>query len=53
MGYRTLEQCVNDLEKHGHLIRVSEPVDACLEVAEIHRRVFQSGGPALLFEQVK
>ena len=53
MGYRTLEQCVNDMEKHGHLLRVAEPVEANLEVAEIHRRVFQSGGPALLFENVK
>ena len=53
MGYRTLEQCVNDMEKHGHLLRVADPVEANLEVAEIHRRVFQSGGPALLFENVK
>jgi len=51
--YSTLEACVNDLERHGHLIRVREEVDPELEVAEIHMRVFQAGGPALLFENVK
>ena len=50
MGYRFLSDCVADLEKNGHLLRVSEPVDPNLEMAEIHRRVYQSGGPALLFE---
>ena len=50
MGYRFLSDCVADLEKNGHLLRVSDPVDPYLEMAEIHRRVYQSGGPALLFE---
>lgn len=53
MGYRSLQNCVMDLEKHGHLIRLDAPVDACLEAAEIHRRVYRSGGPAILFTQVK
>lgn len=53
MGYRTLEQCVNDLEKHGHLVRITEEVDPNLEMAAIHLRVFENNGPALLFENVK
>ncbi|MDG1511812.1 MAG: UbiD family decarboxylase [Mariniblastus sp.] len=53
MGYRNLTDCVNDLEQSGNLIRVSEEVDANLEAAEIHRRVYQSGGPAILFDNVK
>ena len=53
MGYRNLQHCVADLEKHGHLVRVREEVDANLEAAEIHRRVYAAGGPALLFENVK
>ncbi|MCR9202258.1 MAG: UbiD family decarboxylase, partial [Planctomycetaceae bacterium] len=53
MGYRNLQSCVADLERHGHLIRVTEEVDARLEAAEIHRRVYDAGGPALLFENVK
>ena len=53
MGYRTLAECVADLEKTGRLLRIEDEVDACLEAAEIHRRVFASGGPALLFARVK
>ncbi|MCP4477732.1 MAG: UbiD family decarboxylase, partial [Planctomycetaceae bacterium] len=30
-----------------------EEIDANLEAAEIHRRVYQSGGPAILFDNVK
>ncbi len=51
MGYASLRQCVDDLEKSGHLRRVTEEVDPHLEVAEVQRRVFAAGGPALLFER--
>jgi 4-hydroxy-3-polyprenylbenzoate decarboxylase len=53
MGYRTLKQCVDDLERHRHLVRVEVEVDARLEAAEIQRRVCAAGGPALLFTRVK
>jgi len=53
MGYSSMEQCVADLERHGHLIRIKEPVDAHLEMAAIHLRVYEQQGPALLFEHVK
>lgn len=53
MSYRSLRDCVNDLEKHGQLIRVKSEVDPDLEVAEIHRRVFEKGGPAIYFERIK
>ncbi|MCF8276100.1 MAG: UbiD family decarboxylase [Flavobacteriales bacterium] len=53
MGYSTLEKCVIDLEKHGHLVRIKEEVDPNLEMAAIHLRVFENNGPALLFENVK
>lgn len=42
-----------DLEKHGHLIRIKEEVDPYLEMAAIHLRVHEAGGPAILFEKVK
>ena len=51
--YKTLEQCLLDLEAHGHLVRVREPVDPYLEMAAIHLKVHAAGGPALLFERVK
>ena len=53
MRYRSMLHCVRDLEKHGHLVRISDEVDPNLEMAEIHRRVNQSHGPALLYENVK
>lgn len=53
MGYRTLRQCVDDLELHRRLVRVTAEVDARLEVAEIQRRVYAAGGPALLFTRVR
>lgn len=49
MGYQYLSNCVDDLKRQGHLIVVDQPVDPNLEMAEIHRRVYASGGPALLF----
>ncbi|MEP7107732.1 MAG: UbiD family decarboxylase [Ferruginibacter sp.] len=53
MAYKSLEACLTDLEKTGQLIRIKEPVDPYLEMAAIHLRVHEAGGPALLFEQVK
>ncbi len=53
MGYRSLQDCVHDLEHNGYLIRLDEEVDPNLEAAEIQRRVYSSGGPAILFGNVK
>ncbi|PIE70770.1 MAG: 3-octaprenyl-4-hydroxybenzoate carboxy-lyase [Deltaproteobacteria bacterium] len=53
MPYASLNACVRDLEKNGHLRRIREPLDPVLEIPEIHRRVFENNGPALLFDQVK
>ena len=53
MGYRNLKQCVDDLQRSGQLVRVAAPVDPHLEIAEIQRRVYAAGGPALLFTEVR
>lgn len=53
MGYQSLNDCLHDLEKNGHLVRISEEVDPDLEMAAIHLRVHEMGGPALLFDRVK
>ena len=53
MSYKSLRACLIDLEKNGHLKRIKIEVDPNLEMAEIHRRVFDAGGPALWFEKVK
>jgi 4-hydroxy-3-polyprenylbenzoate decarboxylase len=51
--YPTLRAAVLDLERHGMLLRIKEEVDPNLDIAEIHRLVFERGGPAILFERVK
>lgn len=53
MVYNSLEDCLIDLEKNNHLIRIKEEVDPYLEMAAIHLRVHEAQGPALLFENVK
>ncbi len=53
MIYSSLEECIRDLEKNGHLVRVTEEVDPELEMAAIHLHLFAKGGPAVLFEKVK
>ncbi len=53
MVYNSLEDCLIDLEKNGHLIRIKEEVDPYLEMAAIHLKVHEAQGPALLFENVK
>ncbi len=49
MGYRNLQECVSDLEKRGMLLRIDLPLDPRLEIGAVQRRVYQAGGPALLF----
>ncbi|WP_442588183.1 UbiD family decarboxylase [Pedobacter sp. AW31-3R] len=53
MGYKSLAECVADLEAHGHLLRIKEEVDPYLEMAAIHLKVYEQKGPALFFENVK
>ena len=49
MGFRTMRQCVETLQREGLLVAVDHPVDPHLEIAEIQRRLFRAGGPAVLF----
>ena len=53
MGYRTLADCVEDLRRTGRLVVIDREVDPRLEAAAIQRRVYEAGGPALLFPRVK
>jgi 4-hydroxy-3-polyprenylbenzoate decarboxylase len=53
MGYRSLAECVRDLERTKQLVVIDHEVDPYLEVAAIQRRVYRAGGPALLFRRAK
>ncbi|NBO31049.1 MAG: UbiD family decarboxylase [Cyanobacteria bacterium WB6_1B_304] len=50
---RDLRGFIDLVEKRGQLRRITVPVDPYLEIAEIANRLLQSGGPAVLFENVK
>src|SRR5215211_5093106 len=52
-GFPDLRVFIDRLRRDNELVTVEAPVDARLEVAEIHRRVIAAGGPALLFTNVK
>lgn len=53
MGYKNTRECLDALETRGELVRIEKSVDANIEIGAIQRRVFQAGGPALLFTNVK
>src|SRR5262245_66313303 len=52
MAYNSLADFVQVLAQQGELKRITYPVKAELEIAEIADRVMKSSGPALLFENV-
>src|SRR5712692_2586207 len=51
--HRNLRSFLDLLRRENDLVTVDCEVDPYLEVAEIHRRVIERGGPALLFPRVK
>ena len=55
MAYSNLREFIDDLDRTGELVRVSEPVSVDREITEIANRCMKScgGGPALLFENVR
>ena len=53
MAYRNLKEFISDLEEKGQLHRVTVEVDRNLEMAQIVDVLSKSGGPAVLFENVK
>ena len=53
MAYKSLLDCIKDLEQIGQLKRITKEVDPNLEMADIHLDTFARKGPALFFENVK
>ena len=52
-GLQNLRQFLDLLRTEREVVAISTEVDPYLEIAEIHRRVIEQSGPALLFERVK
>lgn len=53
MKHRSTRDAVEDLRRGGWLVECTDEVDANLEMAEIQRRVYANGGPAVLFSRVR
>src|SRR5437762_12977475 len=51
--HRNLRSFLTLLHRENDLVTIDGEVDPYLELAEIHRRVIERGGPALLFKRVK
>src|SRR5687768_7970148 len=51
--HRNLRSFLDLLRRENDLLTIKAEVDPYLELAEIHRRVIERGGPALLFQRVK
>jgi menaquinone biosynthesis decarboxylase len=51
--HRNLRSLLELLGREKDLVEISAEVDPHLELAEVHRRVIERGGPALLFRNVK
>ena len=51
--HTSLRSLISLLQREKEIIEVKAQVDPCLELPEIHRRVIDEGGPALLFTNVK
>ena len=52
MSYSSLRAALLDLERTGQLLRINTPLSPDLEMAEVHRRIFDANGPALWFQNV-
>ena len=52
MKHRSTRDVVDDLRQGNRLIEVTDPIDPNLEMAEIQRRIYANGGPAILFTNV-
>ncbi len=52
MKHRCTRDVVEDLRRGDRLIEITDPVDPHLEMSEIQRRVYASGGPAILFSNL-
>lgn len=51
--YKSLGECIEDLQSKGQVVSIKEEVDPNLVMAALHLRIHEQGGPALLFENVK
>ncbi|MBT6699485.1 MAG: UbiD family decarboxylase [Flavobacteriales bacterium] len=53
MSYKSLQECITDLDKKGEIKIISDEVNPDLDMASLHLNEFEKGGKAILFENIK
>ena len=53
MGYKSLNECISDLNSFNELKKIKEEINPELEMASIHLEEFTNDGKAILFENIK
>ena len=53
MSYKSLFECILDLEKNGDVKNISDKIDPNLEAASIHLNEFSKSGKAIFFQNLK
>ena len=53
MGYKSLNECISDLNSVNELKKIKEEINPELEMASIHLEEFTNDGKTILFENIK
>jgi 4-hydroxy-3-polyprenylbenzoate decarboxylase len=53
MAYKSLQQCVSDLDKKGELLKISDEINPDLDMASIHLDEFANSGKSIFFKNIK
>ena len=53
MGYKSLNECVSNLNSVNELKKIKEEINPELEMASVHLEEFNKGGKAILYENIK
>ena len=53
MGYKSLRECVEDIDSQGWLKNINGEVDACIDMASIHLKEYKEDGNVLYFQNIK
>jgi 4-hydroxy-3-polyprenylbenzoate decarboxylase len=53
MSYKSLQECITDLDRKGEIKIISDEVNPDLDMASIHLNEFEKGGKTIFFENIK
>ena len=53
MSYKSLQECITDLDRKGEIKIISDEVNPDLDMASLHLNEFEKGGKSIFFENIK